>query len=66
MIRPLLHFLSGSSLAKKFVLNFPLARRVARRYVAGEQLEDALKVTRKLEGAGTVGGAGPAGRERRA
>ena len=54
MIRPLLHFLSGSSLAKKFVLNFPLARRVARRYVAGERLEDALNVTRKLKEQGLL------------
>lgn len=54
MIRPLLHFLSGSSLAKKFVLNFPLARRVARRYVAGERLDDALAVTRKLKEQGLL------------
>jgi len=54
MIRPLLHFLSGSSLAKKFVLNFPLAKRVARRYVAGERLEDALEVTRTLTGQGLL------------
>ncbi|MBS2034451.1 proline dehydrogenase family protein [bacterium] len=54
MIRPLLHFLSGSRLAKKFVLNFPLARKVARRYVAGERLEDALNVTRQLSQQGLL------------
>jgi len=52
MLRPLLLFLSQSSLAKKFVLNFPLARRVARRYVAGERLDEALEVTGKLRAEG--------------
>lgn len=52
MLRPLLLFLSRSSLAKKFVLNFPLARRVARRYVAGERLDEALEVTGKLRADG--------------
>lgn len=52
MLRPFLLMLSQSSLAKKVVLNFPVARRVARRFVAGETLEDALEVTRKLTAQG--------------
>jgi len=54
MLRPLLLFLSRSSLVKKFVLNFPLAKKVARRYVAGEVLEDALQVTRQLTSQGLL------------
>lgn len=52
MLRPLLLFLSRSSLAKNFVLNFPLAKRVARRYVAGERLDEALEVTARLRADG--------------
>lgn len=54
MLRPFLLFLSQSSLVKKFVLNFPLAKKVARRYVAGEALEDALAVTRNLTSQGLL------------
>jgi proline dehydrogenase len=54
MLRPLLLFLSQSTLVKKFVLNFPLAKKVARRYVAGETLEDALQVTRTLTSQGLL------------
>ena len=54
MLRPLLLFLSQSALVKKFVLNFPLAKKVARRYVAGETLEDALAVTRTLTSQGLL------------
>lgn len=54
MLRPLLLFLSQSSLVKKFVLNFPLAKKVARRYVAGETLDDALAVTRNLTSQGLL------------
>lgn len=52
MLRPFLLFLSHSSMAQKFVLNFPLARRVARRYVAGERLEEALEVMGQLRSKG--------------
>ena len=54
MLRPLLLFLSQSTLVKKFVLHFPLAKKVARRYVAGETLEDALFVTRTLTAQGLL------------
>lgn len=54
MLRPILLFLSRSSLVKKFVLNFPLAKKVARRYVAGESLEDALRVTAELTSQGLL------------
>lgn len=52
MLRPFLLFLSQSSVAQKIVLNFPLAKKVARRFVAGETLEDALEVTRTLTAKG--------------
>jgi proline dehydrogenase len=52
MLRPLLIFLSQSRLLKKMMLNFPVAKRVARRFVAGETLEDALEVTRALNAQG--------------
>lgn len=52
MLRTLLIFLSQSRLCRTFVTNFPLAKKVARRYVAGETLEDALNVTRALTGQG--------------
>ncbi len=48
MLRPILLLLSQSKIAQKFVLNFPLAKRVARRYVAGETLQEALAVSQKL------------------
>ncbi len=48
MLRHFLLFLSQSRWVRHAVLHFPLARRVARRYVAGETLEEALEVTRGL------------------
>lgn len=54
VLRRLLLALAGSQLLKKFVLNFPLARRVARRFVAGETLSEALDATRQLQADGLL------------
>ncbi|MBI3923998.1 MAG: proline dehydrogenase family protein [Armatimonadetes bacterium] len=52
MLRRLLLALAASLWLKKFVTSFPLARKVARRFVAGETLEDAIEAVRSLHGAG--------------
>lgn len=52
LIRRFLLFLSGSATARWLAVRFPPTRRVARRFVAGETLEDVLEVTRKLRGDG--------------
>ena len=46
MIRATLIALSQNGAAKRFVLSNSLARRTARRFVAGEQLDDALAAAR--------------------
>ena len=48
MLRQTLLGLARISWMKKLVMHFPPARRVARRFVAGERLADALAVTREL------------------
>ena len=40
--------LSTNGLVRDFVVNFPLSRRVSRRFVAGEKLEEAIRVVQKL------------------
>lgn len=52
ILRKILLALAGSAGMKRFVLAFPLARRVARRFVAGETLSEALDATRKLQSQG--------------
>lgn len=52
MLRQLILNMSRSLWLRRFVLSFPLARRVSRRFVAGETLEDALKVVRQLHAQG--------------
>ncbi len=52
VVRRLLLALSRSARAQSFVLHFPPARRVARRFVAGETLEDALEVIARLNAQG--------------
>lgn len=52
MLRQLLLSLAASQWLKRFVLGFPLARRVSRRFVAGETLSDALSVVHQLEAEG--------------
>ena len=54
MLRQLLLKLASSSLLKRFVVSFPLAKRVARRFVAGETLSDALAAARELREQGLL------------
>ena len=48
MLRSLIHFLSDAKLAQLLVKDWSLARRVARQFVAGESLSEALEVSRTL------------------
>lgn len=52
MLRQFLLGLARISWMKQLVIQFPPARRVARRFVAGEHLADALEVTRNLTAKG--------------
>ena len=54
MLRRFLLYLSMAGWARALMSHFFLARRVARRFVAGETLEDALNVTRKLKSEGLL------------
>lgn len=54
MLRRFLLYLSMAGWARALMSHFFLARRVARRFVAGETLEDALNVTRKLKSEGLM------------
>jgi proline dehydrogenase len=48
MLRPFLIYLSQKQTPKKFLTSHALGRRMAARFIAGEELEDALKVVRRL------------------
>ena len=48
MLRQTLLYLSGSTTARNFATKFPPARRVARRFVAGETLDEAIAVAHQL------------------
>ncbi|MFV1859663.1 MAG: proline dehydrogenase family protein [Anaerolineales bacterium] len=48
MLRSLILFLSDATWAQRLVKDWGLARRVARRFVAGETLSEALEVSRTL------------------
>ncbi len=50
--RHLLLYLSYASWARSLVSGMPLASQVARRFVAGETIEDALRATRELNDKG--------------
>ena len=52
MLRDALIYLSGSKNARRFVTNAPGARSTARRFVAGESVEDGVAATRKLNQSG--------------
>ncbi len=52
MLRSFLLYLSGASWAKNLISHFFLARRVARRFVAGESLEEAVEAVKKLNAEG--------------
>lgn len=51
MLRSILIGLSKSEALRKFTLKNPLAKRAARRFIAGEKLEDAIKTARILNSA---------------
>lgn len=51
-LRETLLYLSGAGWARRLVTGFPLAWRVASRFVAGETVEDAIIVTRRLNESG--------------
>lgn len=54
MLRHLLIALSHSGTMQRMTVDFPPARRMARRFVAGEKREDALKVIQKMNDAGVL------------
>lgn len=54
MLRGLLLYLARAGWAQTIVTEWGLARRVARRFVAGETLEDALTVTQRLNDEGLL------------
>ncbi len=52
LMRRILLYLSEAKWARALMTHFFLARRVARRFVAGETLQEAIDATRKLNAAG--------------
>ncbi|KAB2904751.1 MAG: proline dehydrogenase [Anaerolineae bacterium] len=54
MLRQILLYLSRAGWARNVAVNWRLAQRVARRFVAGETLEDAVRVVRELNGRGIL------------
>ncbi len=53
-LRVLLLYLSSASWARSFVSSMPMANRVARRFVAGESIGDAVSATRELNNRGML------------
>lgn len=54
MLRQLFIALSHSEAARRFVTHFGPARRVARRFIAGETLDEAITVVRELNARGIL------------
>lgn len=54
MLRRLLLYLSGAGWTRSIATHWGVARRVARRFVAGETLDDAVTVVRNLNGRGLL------------
>ncbi|PJF21887.1 MAG: proline dehydrogenase [Phototrophicales bacterium] len=54
MLRKILLYLSQAGWARAIVTHFFLARRVARRFVAGEKMDDAIQVTHDLNKKGLL------------
>ena len=52
MLRSLLRYLSDLDGPKKLLMGNPLGRRLASRFIAGEELADALRVIRRLNSEG--------------
>jgi proline dehydrogenase len=54
LIRSVLLYLSRNERLEEFVLHFELARRAARRFIAGETMEEALEVVKGLNERGLL------------
>src|SRR3990172_555471 len=54
MLRSFLIYLSKAAWARRLVMRLPLARRTARRFVAGETLPEALRAVAELNAAGML------------
>ena len=54
ILRDLFLAMSTNSVVKSFVIHFPLSRRVTRRFVAGETLDEAIAVVKKLNKEGIL------------
>jgi len=54
MLRSILLYLAGAGWAKTLITRFFVARRVARRFIAGETLAEAVPVVKKLNADGLV------------
>lgn len=52
LLRDIFLKLSTNTLMRNFVVNFPLSRRVTRRFIAGETLDEAIAVVKKLNAQG--------------
>ena len=52
VLRDLFLAMSTNALVRQFVVGFPLSRRVSRRFVAGETVDEAIQVVKKLRGQG--------------
>jgi proline dehydrogenase len=52
MLRSILLYLSDKETPKKIIMGQALGRRMAARFIAGEELEDALRVVRRLNAEG--------------
>lgn len=52
LLRDLFLAMSTNALMRRFVVGFPLSRRVSRRFVAGETIDEAIQVVKKLRAQG--------------
>ena len=52
VLRDLFLAMSTNALVRQFVVGFPLSRRVSHRFVAGETIDEAIQVVKKLRGQG--------------
>lgn len=52
MLRSFFVYLSKAAWAQRLIMRFPLARRAASRFVAGERVEDAIRAIRELNARG--------------
>jgi proline dehydrogenase len=54
MMRSFFLYISASTAARRIVMRLPFSRQVAKRFVAGETLEDAISATRALNAKGML------------